>query len=285
MITRPFTTYEQQIQKLKERNMSFNTISENDAKKVLQHINYYKLINGYKEFFTNDDNYHGVEFEDLYTLYKFDEKLRFIFLKAILIFECELKSIVSYVFSQNFSPYSYNKIECFSFATSHQGKDVVQKLISKICKPLTDYPLKTTIKHYITDKKEQVPLWVLTGVLTFGNMVYFYKCLNPNEQRIISNNYDLTSKQFTKIIGFLNYIRNLAAHSERLFDTSFHKNQDKTFNAIIDFKKLLHNDDKETFVNEIIKELQIFKSKNIRCYNIVLSSMKFPKDYEKDLQQ
>ena len=282
---RPFTTYDKQIQILESRGMSFDSINKDEAKEILRRVNYYKLINGYKEFFTHEDDYSGVDFNDIYALYKFDEKLRFSFLKAILVFECEFKSITSYIFSQNFSPYSYSDISCYSFAVAHQGVITVQKMISKICKPLTDNPLKNTIKHYLIDNKENVPFWVLTGVLTFGNMVYFYKCLNPNEQRSIAKNYDMSPKDFTKSIGFLNYIRNLAAHSERLFDTSFHKNHDKLYDIVLTFRNFLHDDDRLCFIDEIVGESCNLEAVNARCYDIALSMMGCPEDYRKKLQE
>ena len=75
---RTFCTYEQQIQILESRGLSFNKIDKERAIQILHCVNYYKIINGYKEFFTHNDDFSGVDFNDIYTIYKFDDKLRFI---------------------------------------------------------------------------------------------------------------------------------------------------------------------------------------------------------------
>ena len=60
------------------------------AKKILLKIGYFPLINGYKEVFKqsiNDQFQKGTTFEDIYELYSFDNELRNIFLKYILMAE------------------------------------------------------------------------------------------------------------------------------------------------------------------------------------------------------
>lgn len=69
-------TIDEQINFLKtEKNLKFK--SEKLAKRVLQEVGYYKLINAYKIPFVanngaNNQYIDGVYFEDIYNLYKFD---------------------------------------------------------------------------------------------------------------------------------------------------------------------------------------------------------------------
>lgn len=46
MSGKPFRTFKEQIQILKERNLNFE--NENDAEIILSKVNYYNIINGYK---------------------------------------------------------------------------------------------------------------------------------------------------------------------------------------------------------------------------------------------
>ena len=75
-----FKTVEEQIDLLKNRNISFN--DEEKAKKILLNNNYYNIINGYKDLFLDSNQIiykMGTKFEEIYALYEFDRQLRNIF--------------------------------------------------------------------------------------------------------------------------------------------------------------------------------------------------------------
>ena len=62
---------------------------------------YFPLINGYKEAYKDpatNQFQKGVTFEDIYELYQFDNDLRNIFIKYILMVERNIKSSLSYHF-------------------------------------------------------------------------------------------------------------------------------------------------------------------------------------------
>jgi hypothetical protein len=91
-----FKTYEEQVSILESRGLLISDPAE--AQRILSKVNYYKLINGYKTLFINDkvstdEQYRlPATFVELYSLYIFDEELRFIFLKEFLAIENHLKS-------------------------------------------------------------------------------------------------------------------------------------------------------------------------------------------------
>lgn len=68
-------TYEQQIQKLRDKNLTIT--DENEAKSILQQDGYYALITGYKDLFKNPStkNYRdGTTLQDILALYQFDDQ-------------------------------------------------------------------------------------------------------------------------------------------------------------------------------------------------------------------
>ena len=75
---KPFTNLNQQLTILENRGLKFK--DKNHAIKTLSRINYYNLINGYKDYFLNTSLSEGnnekfgedVFFEDIYALYSFD---------------------------------------------------------------------------------------------------------------------------------------------------------------------------------------------------------------------
>ena len=98
-MAKPFMTYEQQIQKLKEKNLWIP--DEDAAKEILKKEGYFALITGYKDLFKNPTtrNYRdGTSIEDIYALYQFDEQLRELTLHHLLHIEQHLRSILSYAF-------------------------------------------------------------------------------------------------------------------------------------------------------------------------------------------
>lgn len=97
-----FLTYDQQIDKLiKEKNLRIDDIAY--AKEVLRQTSYYSLIGGYKDIFKNSTTKKykdGTRFEDIVELYYYDEGLRQLFLKYLIKVENEIKSEVSYYFTE-----------------------------------------------------------------------------------------------------------------------------------------------------------------------------------------
>ena len=99
-----FLDYNGQVDKL--ANEKGLIISDREyAIDMLTRISYFSLIGGYKNIFINPtmNKYkRGVKFEDIVSLYRFDEDLRSLFLKYILKFERKLHSVISYQFTDTY---------------------------------------------------------------------------------------------------------------------------------------------------------------------------------------
>ena len=96
---KPFMTYDQQIQKLKGKNLIIQ--DEESAKSVLRRYGYFALITGYKDLLKNrtTKNYlDGTTFEDIVAIYQFDEQLREITFRYLLHIERHIRSALSYSF-------------------------------------------------------------------------------------------------------------------------------------------------------------------------------------------
>lgn len=80
------------------------------AKRDLENENYYNVINGYKELFLQVDRNgkyvvpevykSGTQFDELFSLYKLDRKMRNTLLEYLLVFETHIKSRIAYYFSK-----------------------------------------------------------------------------------------------------------------------------------------------------------------------------------------
>lgn len=92
MSEKVFLTINELINNIKSKNI--NIKNENNVRNILETNNYY-FIMGYEFAFKNIDGTYkdNVSFEDIYSLYIFDKKLKLIVLDPILEIEQKLKTI------------------------------------------------------------------------------------------------------------------------------------------------------------------------------------------------
>ena len=102
MNEKTFKNLDEQIEILKNKGLIINDIDY--AKSILLRENYF-FLTGYRFLFAKsalDKRFiFNATFEELYATFIFDRQLRNILFKNILVFENNLKSILSYVMSKN----------------------------------------------------------------------------------------------------------------------------------------------------------------------------------------
>ena len=102
-----FTTFEQQINILKKRNLKF--INEENAYHLLKRFGYYNIINGYKDpYITKQENgeefyQDGVTFEQIFSLYQLDRNLRHAVINSMLEIEDNLRNVVAHIIAESFT--------------------------------------------------------------------------------------------------------------------------------------------------------------------------------------
>lgn len=227
-MTKPFKTYDEQIEILKSRNLIIE--DEARAKLFLEKENYYNVINGYKDAFLIDGSDNFVErtkFEYLSTLYLFDKELRHNTLALLLDVENTLKSIMSYEFSQEYGGYSYLDINSYN-RYNQKIEDSVNKLIQRFNDQLSFCynnldKSNDNIRHYI-DVYGKVPLWVFISHMTLTDLKNFFICLKmPLKNKICTHITSIFGKPMTaddlyNFLCIMANIRNLCAHNLRLYN-------------------------------------------------------------------
>lgn len=302
-----FLTYDQQIDKLiKEKNLRIDDIAY--AKEVLRQTSYYSLIGGYKDIFKNSTTKKykdGTRFEDIVELYYYDEGLRQLFLKYLIKVENEIKSEVSYYFTEKNgdNQSAYLDIKNYNYVGKKNQRD-----INSLINILRSHVTKSTDYQYINHAQKKygnVPLWVLTNALTFGNISKMYMLLSQDIQSRISKNYlGINESQMVSILTVLVKFRNVCAHGERLFtyktvdsipDLPIHKKLDITqkgkqyingkndlFAVVIALKYLLN----DVWYKEFIKELKKVIDSYLRKHDSIqeqelYEKMGFPENWRK----
>lgn len=265
--------------------------NKEDALNKIKTYSYYSIINAYKDVFKNTNNEYkkNVSFDEIYALFEFDKNLRSIFLKYSLEIEMNLKSLLAETISSRYGIKDYlikeNFDDTVNKTTINESINVIEEEINK------QNGKHEAVTHYI-DEYGFVPPFVLTKILTLGELSRLYAMLKQSDRQSISKNFKLSDKVLKQIIVNMTMIRNICAHNDRLF--SFHskfrisfkyieKNyNEKSVNIYMIMKcmeSLLPKEKKKEFIKLINNEIKVLDSKlkSIKTDNI-LSIMGFYKN-------
>ena len=98
-MAKPFLTYKQQVEKLASKGLTIDDAAS--AMGALRANGYFSLVNGYKGVLRDSGSRkyrRGTTFADLVGLYHYDDQLRELFLRYLMVAERKLRSTLSYSF-------------------------------------------------------------------------------------------------------------------------------------------------------------------------------------------
>ena len=246
-----------------------------NKKQALNKINmylYYNIINTYKDVFKKEDGSYkeNVSFEEIYALFEFDKNIRNIFLKYSLEIEMILKSYLSETISSKYGIQNYLLKENFDYALNEK---IINESIGAIKEEIAKQNGKhDAVTHYMS-KYGFIPPFVLTKILTFGELSRLYGMLKQSDRQNISKKFKLSDKVLKQIIMNITMVRNICAHNDRLF--SFHskfrisfKYIDKNYNSssvniymiMKSIELMLPEDKKHDFKKQINGEIKELKN-------------------------
>lgn len=301
---KPFLDYEGQINKLLSKELEIK--DKDKALEMLKRVGYYQLISGYKSMFKNAAGYYmnGVEFNDIASLYYFDECLRNLFLEYILKIERTICSHISYYFCNKFG----NNQQCYLEEQNYSSRASNREL-TKLLNTIRYYSTRDTKHKYIKHYREHhgnVPLWVVINALSIGNISVLYTCLQDDIKSQIAKEYEhVNESEIEAMLKSLTKFRNLCAHGERLFNerignaipnTNIHQKleieiingqykygKNDLFSVLISCKYLLPKEDFSQLKKSLEKLIQLYFSRPdgfVKVENI-LEKMGFPLNWTK----
>ena len=203
-----------QLELLKERGLIIQ--DEHFAKQCVLFTGFYRFFSYAKPLLNSNNS--KVDFEDAWSLYVFDRKLRLLVNDAIERIEVAFRVSISEEMSPQHNPFWYLKSELFANTRHHL--DFIEQII-KLQKSRKN-PL---IKHYYETycDPEFPPSWIIIECLTFGTWSkVFYNLKNRCDKKIISSRLGQSFKTLESWIVSLIEIRNICAHHERLWNRNFH---------------------------------------------------------------
>ena len=302
MNKKEFRTLDEQVSIMTNKGLVVDDIDK--VKDILFRENYF-FINGYRNLFYNKDRkfIKGTTFDELYALFLFDRNLRNIIFKYILVFENNIKSIISYQMSKKYGYMEKDYLNVKNFNQDIKEKRRVEDVVNKMKRQIRINGEKHTATfHYIT-KYHYIPLWILVKVLSFGLINELFGILKLEDQDEIANFYGLNREDLKVYLGLLSNYRNLCAHEDIVYehrtqvyisDTIYHsklgipkndlgeytKGKNDLFALIIILKQVLQADRFKDMINEINRSFDIFDLNVNTIENSKLyEKMGFPKNY------
>ncbi len=300
-LAKTFLTYKQQLHIL-EHDKQLTIPEPEYAKRMLEQISYYSLIGGYKSLFKHNSSNkyaHGVTFDELVSFYYFDEELRTLFLKYILHVERHMKSMISYHFCEKYGEQQchYLNVNCYNYTKRNQQQ--VQKSVHTLQKAIS-VPSQYAYINHAANVHHNIPLWVATNALTFGQISKMYQYATTDLRTKINKNFtNIFEKQLHQFVTIIARCRNVCAHRERLFsfrihetipDTLLHKKlqipqknrsyqygKQDLFAVVIALRYLISNEDFKAFksglaklINKILKQCPHLTREQIKYSHLFL---------------
>ena len=207
-------TAEQLIDHMKSKGITFNIISENDAKIFLQKNNYYMKLASYREnypkYLTGNKigQYINLDFAYLRELSTIDMHLRYLIIQMCLDLEHALKvSLIAHIES-NPKEDGYELVRKFIGYINSRGQAQNEYILKKIRSHNSSDYCKDLIEKYYP----YFPVWVFVELISFGDLAYLIAFYDKLYADSIVNN---------KFMNTIRDMRNAAAHSNCLINKLF----------------------------------------------------------------
>ena len=175
----------------------------------------------------------GTTFEQVLTIYRFDKKLRILLFNEIEKIEVAIRSVLANIGCQELGDrYWITKPEYF--ANEDKFNQTLAVLEKELASSKEDY-IENFRRNYV---ENYPPAWMITEVLSFGNLNYIYSNIANNRlMKRISDYFGLKPQVFTSWLTVLANLRNMCCHHARVWNRDFMLNPAeprKTSNAWID---------------------------------------------------
>lgn len=224
--TKPAIDIDAQIALLKERGLE--VADDAVARHYLRFVGYYRLA-GYApplQVNYNADGSHrflaGTTFEDVLDLYVFDRKLRLAVMDAVERIEVAVRALLSQAMSERHGPHWF--MDCGHFVPSFRHGEFIRRVKDDIGHDSARAAMRPTFIQHYYDKysdPELPPSWMVFEALSFGTVSQAFKNLTRHNQKPIAKAFGLDGSVLGSWLHALSYLRNLAAHHQRLWNRVF----------------------------------------------------------------
>ena len=199
--------------------MNFN--DEDKAESYLMNIGYHRLSAYIFPFYKSPKSdlvlKDGTAFEQVMTLYRFDKKLRIVLFNETEKIEVTIRSVLANVGCQELGD-KYWITEAEHFDNAEKFRQTLAVIEKELASSKEEY-IEHFRQNYIEDYP---PAWMITEVLSFGNLNYIYSNIANNRLRkLIAGYFGLKPQVFTSWLTVLANLRNMCCHHARVWNRDF----------------------------------------------------------------
>lgn len=210
--TKPWLSYSDQVARLADRGLSIPDVAA--AERFLTHVNYYRF-SGYCLAFEQQRHIFlpDATFDDIAGAYTFDIVLRDLLTEALEVIEIDVRTCLAYVFGQRHGPFGHADPAHFFWKFDHAAW--MQHIHDEV-----NNSTELFVQHFESCYADypDLPIWMLSEVISFGTLVRMCRGMNRDDQRKIAERYGLQNDDLGSILLHLTYVRNLCAHHCRIWD-------------------------------------------------------------------
>ncbi len=212
----PAKTYGEQIASLRSRGMAID--DPEAATGVLMHLNYHRF-RLYAHVFRMPEcaNYRpGTSFDEVKTLYDFDQQLRGLVLASIKVIEVSIRSRLAYVLSHSLGPLSH--LDPDNYRRPGQAASTLASIEREVAR---GRPYQLLADGGDGVPFDRLPIWAAVESFSFGNTSKLLANLaSASLRNRIAATYGLGDPVLVAALYHINVARNLAAHHARLWNAT-----------------------------------------------------------------
>lgn len=286
-LKKPYTINEQ-IQKLQDHG--FVIEDEAFARRVLQKVSYYRLTGYMLQYRISSDSHEmmkGINFEDVYKIYCFDEEIRALLRIYVEKAEFFYKDLIGNTFAAlkcKSAPYDQHYD-----VNNYFDKTGIASTLQTFSKEKSYYKDSAIVKHHYNKYADKMPVWVMMELMTLSSVSLFYHALYLSDKNVIATQVGISIPTLENHLHALSVLRNKCSHGVRLynstinppvkFNKSFLRNNPAIKNnslfayILMLIKRLPSDDERKQFrdkLNRIVKKYEA---------DIDLSLIGFPSNY------
>jgi abortive infection bacteriophage resistance protein len=211
----------------------------------LQAVNYYRLTGYLHPFRIRDasgkptDQFSaGTNLETVWRRYNFDRRLRIFLLDAIERIEVAVRTRLVFHFVHRHGPFGYTEpLNLPGFKTITEYMEWRTALVEETHRANKEQFVQHFNEKY-GDNHKELPLWMLSELMSFGSMLRFANTVEPDLQKAVAQEYGMPDELFASWLKAIYAVRNSCAHHSRVWNRVFgvapkspHKNKFSRWHA------------------------------------------------------
>lgn len=210
------TTFDEQLELIKEKGFVILKEEEQSCIDFLSRTNYYR-VSAYFLPFCKEGRIKSncIHFKRVQNIYEFDSRLRNLISNIIEDIEVSIRTQVGYYIGHKYGATGYLDESIYTDKHDHE------KFLSKVIRCVEENSNTLVVKHYKNKYDNQYPIWVIIEYFSIGMLSYFYKDINTKDKKIIAGNLKMNIKELESWLRCITDLRNKCAHYSRIYFWTF----------------------------------------------------------------